>query len=394
MVDFSLNETDQALLKEARVPRQEALDKARYYDDHEDEIPPAPPVDQKGYEAYAKRMVERAKTSGACTPGVFGMVRTVNQTFGGGLPVPRPEGGSGGGLGNASLRAAGTDEQKKKWGRVNLAMANTEPGCGSDSKAIETTAVRDGDEWVLNGEKIFVTGGVRCQGVVVWATIDRDAGRGGIKSFVVMKGTPGFDLQKKEKKMCIRASDTAAFVLKDCRVPRENLLGLDEEVKTGGGGFKGLMKTFNMTRPGVAAGGTGNVNSAYQFVAEALRKEGVEIDWEAGPHKQSAVQEKMIELETQIEAAALTIYRATWLAEKGQPNNLESSVAKAKGGDVSRTGAQLAIELLGAIGITHDQLVEKAFRDARITDIYEGTGEINRLVTARAILNYGSADLM
>ncbi len=194
--------------------------------------------------------------------------------------------------------------------------------------------------------------------------------------------------------MGIRASDTAAFVLKDCRVPPENLLGLDEEVKTGGGGFKGLMKTFNMTRPGVAAGGTGNVNAAYQFVTEVLRKEGVEIDWEAGPHKRSAVQEKMIELETQIEAAALTVYRATWLAEKGKPNNLESSVSKAKGGDVSRTGAQLAIEVLGAIGITHDQLVEKAFRDARITDIYEGTGEINRLVTARAILNYSSADLM
>ncbi|MEE8398184.1 MAG: acyl-CoA dehydrogenase family protein [Desulfobacterales bacterium] len=394
MVDFSLNETDQTLLDEARVPRQEILDRARYYDYHEDEISPDPPTDQKGYEAYVKTMGDRAKTSGACTPGVFGMVRIVNQIFGSGAPIPRPEGGAGGGLGNASLRAAGTDEQKKKWGKMNLAMANTEPGCGSDSKAIETTAVRDGDEWVLNGEKIFVTGGIRCQGVVVWATIDKSAGRGGIKSFVVMKGTPGFDLQKKEKKMGIRVSDTAAFVLKDCRVPRANVLGLDEDVKTGGGGFKGLMKTFNMTRPGVAAGGTGHVNSAFHFVTEALKKEGVEVDWETGSHRRSAVQEKMIELETQIEASALTIYRATWLAEKGQPNNLESSVSKAKGGDVSRTGAQLAIELLGAIGITHDQLVEKAFRDARITDIYEGTGEINRLVTARAILNYGSADLM
>ena len=394
MVDFSLSETDQQLLDEARIPRQEALDRARYYDLNEEEIPPDPPTDQKGYEAYVKKMTDRAKTPGACTPGVYGMVRSVNQVFGGGQVVPRREGGTGGGLGNASLRAAGTDEQKKKWGRSFLAMANTEPGCGSDSKAVETTAVLDGDEWVLNGEKIFVTGGIRCEGVVVWATIDPSAGRGGIKSFVVMKGTPGFELQKKEKKMGIRASDTAAFVLKDCRIPRENLLGLDEEVKTGGGGFKGLMKTFNMTRPGVAAGGMGNVNAAYQFVLDALRKEGVEIDWEAGPHGRSAVQEKMIELESQIEAAALTIYRATWLAEKGRPNNLESSVSKAKGGDVSRTGAQLAVELLGAVGITHDQLVEKAFRDARITDIYEGTGEINRLVTARAILNYGSADLM
>jgi len=394
MVDFSLNETDRQFLAEARQRREENISNARYYDDHEDEIMPDQKPDQKAFEAYVKRNMDRTKQPGACTPGLFGMVQTVNQTFGGGIRPPRPEGGAGGGLGNASLRAAGTDEQKKKWGRTNLAMANTEPGCGSDSKAIETTAVRDGDEYILNGEKIFVTGGIRCQGVVVWATLDRNAGRGAIKSFVVMKGTPGFELQKNEKKMGIRASDTAAFVLKDCRVPRENLLGLDEGIKTGGGGFKGLMKTFNMTRPGVAAGRTGNVNSAFQFAIEALEKEGIAVDWEAGAHKRTAVQEKIIELESQIEAAALTIYRATWLAERGKPNNLESSVSKAKGGDVSRTGAQLAIELLGAIGITHDQLVEKAFRDARITDIYEGTGEINRLVTARAILNYGSADLM
>lgn len=394
MVDFSLNEADQQILEEARQHREENIKKARYYDDNEEEIMPDPPADQKAFEAYAKKYADRAKQPGATSPGVFGMVRTINRTFGGGIQVPRPEGGMGGGLGNASLRAAGTDEQKKKWGRTNLAMANTEPGCGSDSKAIETTAVRDGDEYILNGEKIFVTGGIRCQGVVVWASLDVTAGRGAIKSFVVMKGTPGFELQKKEKKMGIRASDTAAFVLKDCRVPRENLLGLDEEIRTGGGGFKGLMKTFNMTRPGVAAGGTGNVKSAYQFVLEALRKEGVEVDWETGSHRRSAIQDKMIELEGQIEAAALTVYRATWLAEKGKPNNLESSVSKAKGGDVSRAGAQLAIELLGAIGITHDQLVEKAFRDARICDIYEGTGEINRLVTARAILNFSSADLM
>lgn len=394
MVDFSLNEMDQQMLDDVRQYREENIKSARYYDENEEEVMPDQPPDQKAFEAYVKKNTERAKQPGACTPGVYGMVRTINQTFGGGIRPPRPEGGVGMGLGNASLRAAGTDEQKKKWGKTFLAMANTEPGCGSDSKAIETTAVRDGDAYILNGEKIFVTGGIRCEGVVVWATLDKSAGRGAIKSFVVMKGTPGFELQKKEKKMGIRASDTAAFVLKDCRVPRDNLLGMDDEIRTGGGGFKGLMKTFNMTRPGVAAGGTGNVNSAYEFAVEALKKEGIEVDWESGPHRRTATQDKIIELATQIEAAALTVYRATWLAEKGKPNNLESSVSKAKGGDVSRTGAQLAIELLGAVGITQDQLVEKAFRDARITDIYEGTGEINRLVTARAILNYGSADLM
>lgn len=390
MVDFTLNEKDEEILNEIRRQGLVRRKYARYYDEHEDEIPPAELPEAKDFDHIPKMYLDRAKHEGACTPAAFGILAAIQGSWGGGVPLRTGNTA----LGNASLRAAGTEEQKKKWENTMLAMANTEPGCGSDSKAIETTAVLDGDEWVLNGEKIFVTSGIRCKGVVVWATIDPSAGRGGIKAFVVMKGTPGFELVKKEKKMGIRASDTAAFVMKDCRVPRENLLGLDEEVKTGGGGFKGLMKTFNMTRPGVAAGGTGNILACQEFVTEALKKEGIEVDWEAGPHRRSATQQKMIELESQIEAATLATLRAAWLIDKGKANNLESAVSKAKGGDVARTGAQLAIELLGAVGITRDQLVEKRFRDARITDIYEGTGEINRLITARAILNYHSADLM
>ena len=163
---------------------------------------------------------------------------------------------------------------KRKNGETKfLAMAITEPGCGSDSKAIETTAELDGDEWVLNGEKIFVTSGIKSEGLVIWATLDRSQGRGAIKSFLVMKGTPGMELAKKEKKLGIRASDTAAFVLKDCRVPRENLLGGNEEiVKKKGGDFKGLMQTFNMTRPGVGALGTGNVNHSYKVILEELQE--------------------------------------------------------------------------------------------------------------------------
>ncbi|MBU4317442.1 MAG: acyl-CoA dehydrogenase family protein [Proteobacteria bacterium] len=396
MVDFSLNETDQKILEEVKKLAKATEKNSRYWDEHEEEVRP---MGQKVPEAEAfsyifDMMKDRDKKEGACSPMLYQMTQSMNQGLGDGL-MSIMSGQRNWALGNASLQATGTPEQQAKWGNTLLAMANTEPGCGSDSKAIETTAVLDGDEWVLNGEKIFVTTGILCQGLVVWATIDKSAGRGGIKSFVVMKGTPGFQLEKKEKKLGIRSSDTAAFVLKNCRIPRENLLGLDEEVKQkGGGGFKGLMKTFNMTRPMVSAGGIGNVNAAYDFVQEAMKKEGIEMDWEAGPFKRTGVQDKMIELESQIQAASLSTLRAAWLAEKGQPNNLESAMCKAKGGEVSRTGAQLAIELLGALGITQDQLVEKAFRDARITDIYEGTGEINRLVVARAILGYSSEDLM
>lgn len=391
MVDFSLNEKDQEILDELRKEGMAIRKHARYYDDHEEEVPPNEFPEAKEYDHIIKLIMERGKHEGASTATVFGLLAAIQRSWGDSMMSLRT---ANAGLGNASLAAAGTDEQKKKWGATFLAMANTEPGCGSDSKAIETTAVLDGDEWVLNGEKIFVTSGIKCKAVVIWATLDKSAGRGAIKAFVVEKGTPGFELAKKEKKLGIRASDTTVFVMKDCRVPRENLLGLDEKIKTGGGGFKGLMKTFNITRPVVAATGTGAILACYEFAVDALKKEGVEVDWEAGPHKRSATQQQMIELDSQLEAAILTTLRATWLMDKGKPNNVESSVCKAKGGDVCRRGAQIAMELLGAIGITHDQLVEKWYRDSRITDIYEGTGEINRLVTARAILNYSSADLM
>ena len=190
-----------------------------------------------------------------------------------------------GGLGNAALRASGTPDQQSRWGGKTLAMAITEPGCGSDSKAVQTTATLDGDEWVINGEKIFVTTGCRAEGVVVWATISKTAGRAGIKSFIVMKGTPGFEVTHKEKKLGIRADDTAAYVFRDCRIPRDHLLGGDESIpKEGAGGFKGVMKTFNMTRPAVAAIGLGIAQAALDFTRDALAGEGVEVDWSAGTH--------------------------------------------------------------------------------------------------------------
>ncbi|MCP4755842.1 MAG: acyl-CoA dehydrogenase [Proteobacteria bacterium] len=392
MVDFSINEKDQEVLDEGSRFKAVTEKYARYYDDNEEELVPQEFPEAKDWDHLPMLNMERMQAEGVTKPATFSLLQEITNCMGTGNISLRE---MRYGLGNAALMAAGTDEQKKKWGQTFLAMAITEPGCGSDSKAIETTAELDGDHWILNGEKIFVTSGIKCEGLVVWATLDRSQGRGAIKSFLVEKGTPGFELAKKEKKLGIRASDTAAFVLKNCRIPRENLLGGNEEiVQKKGGGFKGLMATFNMTRPGVGAGGTGVVNHSYRIINEELKKEGVEVDWELGPQKRTALQEKLVELGAQIESSALTVYRAAWLTDCGKPNNLESSVCKAKGGDVSRYGAQLALEILGATGITHDLLVEKAFRDARITDIYEGTGEINHLIIARALLGYSSADLM
>jgi len=298
------------------------------------------------------------------------------------------------GLGNSALQAAGTDEQKRKWGHLILAMAITEPGCGSDPSLVRTTATLDGDHWVLNGEKIFVTTGCRADGVVVWATVDRAAGRAGIKSFIVLKGAPGFTVAHKEKKLGIRADDTAAYAFQDCRIPRDQLLGGDESIPTeSSGGFRGVMKTFNMTRPMVAAIGLGMAEAALDFTRDALREAGIAITYGPGLQAQPAVAERFIRLEALFDAAKLATLRASWLADQGQSNNMEASIAKAKAGAAVREITQGCIEILGPMAISRAHLLEKWFRDVRITDIYEGTGEIQRLIIARTLLGYGRDEL-
>jgi acyl-CoA dehydrogenase len=248
---------------------------------------------------------------------------------------------------------------------------------------VQTTAVLDEatDEWVLNGEKIFVTTGCRAQGAVVWATIDRSAGRAGIKSFLVEKGAPGFTVSGKEKKLGIRADDTAAYVFDNCRIPRGNLLGGKEEIpKESSGGFRGVMKTFNMTRPAVAVIGLGMAEAALDFTRDALREAGIVVEYGPGIAAQSAAAQRFLELEALYEASLLTVLRAAWLSDQGQPNNLESSICKAKAGAAVREITQGCIELLGPMAASREHLLEKWFRDVRITDIYEGTGEIQRLI--------------
>lgn len=192
----------------------------------------------------------------------------------------------GQGLGNAAIAAVSTPEQMEKYGDKWAAMAITEPASGSDSGSIQTTAELDGDEWVLNGEKIFVTCADRCDAVVVWATIDKEAGKGGIKSFIVEKGTPGFKLEHLEHKLGIRASDTGTFVLNNCRIPKDNILG-SAEVKQGTEGFKGVMKTFDNTRPMVAAMSNGVAGAAIDFTKEKLQEAGYKLDYSKNPNNVS-----------------------------------------------------------------------------------------------------------
>jgi len=313
------------------------------------------------------------------------------------LQTPNP------GLGGAAISAVGTDEQKEKflkrfstgkpkWG----AMAITEPGAGSDSAAITTTAVLDEEtrEWILNGEKIFVTQGKSAvedsEGfVVVWATLDRKAGRAGIKSFVVDYHTPGMTVTKVEDKLGILASDTAAIVFEDCRIPYENLLG-SPEVKTG---FKGAMATFDATRPLVAASAIGIGRAAVEFVKEVFEKEGIPIRYGIAPNKLTARERDIMWMESQLQAAKLLTWKAASMADAGIPNNLEASMCKAKAGLAVTLVTQKAIELMGPLGYSKKELLEKWLRDAKINDIFEGTGQINMLVVARRILGYSSKQL-
>jgi acyl-CoA dehydrogenase len=281
-------------------------------------------------------------------------------------------------------------------------MAITEPGAGSDAAAIETTAELDGDEWVLNGTKIFCTAGEGASQVdggfvVVWATVDRSAGRAGIKSFVVPAGTPGMSLVGLEKKLGIRASDTATLRFENCRVPRENLLGSAEVKKRSAGsgdkGFKGAMATFDFSRPIVAAMAVGVGRAALDLLKEELEREGVELRYDAPPTQLTALERDVMRMEAELQAARLLTWRAAAMTSLGRPNNLEASMAKAKAGLAVTWITQKAVEWLGPRGYSQKLLAEKWMRDAKINDIYEGTQQINQLIVARRILDYSSAML-
>jgi acyl-CoA dehydrogenase len=315
------------------------------------------------------------------------------------LSIPNP------GLGGAAIGAAGTPEQKErflkhfhegkpKWG----AMAITEPHFGSDSKQVATTARRDGDEWVLNGTKIFCTSGYRAldlsEGfVVVWATLDKMKGRPAIKSFVVPAGTPGVKVTKLEDKMGIRASDTAQITLEDARIPADNILGTPEIVEKERAGFKGVMATFDATRPIVAASGIGVARAALEFLKNTLREGGTELRYEAGAGEMTVLEKEVMDMEANLHAARLLTWRACNMMDCGERNSREASMCKAKAGLVVTRVTQKCVELMGPLGFSRKLLLEKWMRDAKITDIYEGTQQINQMIVARSILGYSSAEL-
>ena len=302
------------------------------------------------------------------------------------LSVPRQ------GLGNAAISSVASREQLEKLGKdVWAAMAITEPGFGSDSAAVTTTAKLDGDEYVINGEKIYVTAGSRATHIVVWATLDKSLGRAAIKSFIVPREHPGVTVERLEDKLGIKASDTAAIRFDNARIPKENLLGSPEiEVEKG---FAGVMETFDNTRPVVAAMAVGIARAALEELRKILTEGGVEISYDKPSHAQSAPAAEFLRMESDWESAYLLMVRSAWQADNNIPNSKEASMGKAKAGRVASDITLKAVELAGTVGYSEQTLLEKWARDSKILDIFEGTQQIQQLVVARRLLGLSSAEL-
>lgn len=299
----------------------------------------------------------------------------------------------GPGLGGPPVRASGTPEQKERffsifrdmsdqlrWGAYGL----TEPGAGSDVSAIRTTCKREGDHWVLNGRKCYITNGARASWTVIFATVDPALGRAGHRAFVVEKGTPGFSVGKIEDKMGLRANETAELVLEDCRVPAANLLGGEEQYQSKEG-FMTAMKTFDNTRPLVAAMACGIGRAAYEYARDFVKEHyvlGRPIP------RYAALAERLARIGRSLEAARALVWKSVWMADMSQPNAKEASMAKAAAGQAAIRACIDAIEICGAHGTlaTDHALLEKWFRDIKVYDIFEGTGQIQRVVISKRLV--------
>jgi acyl-CoA dehydrogenase len=316
---------------------------------------------------------------------VLGMMELCWGDVGLALTIPRQ------GLGNAALSAVGTSEQKAQFGKKWIAMAITEPNAGSDSAAIRASARLDGEQWVINGEKIFVTAGERADAVIVWATIDPSFGRAAIKSFLVPKGTAGMKVVRLDHKLGIRASDTATIVFDDCRVPKGNIIG-SAEIETSKS-FAGVMRTFDNTRPVVAAMACGVARAAIERARELLQTVPGAATNTRSPWTGSHAEAELARLEAELEVARLLTLKAAWMADNRIPNSLEASMAKAKAGRMVTEVTLCCVALCGASGYAETELLEKWARDAKILDIFEGTQQIQMLVVARRVLGKTSAEL-
>jgi alkylation response protein AidB-like acyl-CoA dehydrogenase len=286
-------------------------------------------------------------------------------------------------LSSAHIFLAGNEEQKRRFltplarGEKVGCWGLTEPGSGSDAGGMRTTAARDGDHWVLNGSKTFITNGRIADTAVVMAVTNRSAGKKGISAFVIERGTPGFKAGKKEDKLGVRSSDTSELVFEDCRVPNANLVGCE------GMGFVDTLKILDKGRIGIAAFSVGiaqaALDAALRYAAERKQFGHPIADFQA-------IQIKIAEMATRVDAARLLTWRAAALADAGRTHTAEASMAKLFASEASVEIALEAIQIHGGYGYLKEYPVERYLRDAKLGTIGEGTSEVQRMVIARELL--------
>jgi acyl-CoA dehydrogenase len=379
MIDFQLTSTDENVLSSAHEQALIGRGYARYYDKHEDELEPAEFPEAKDL-PNPVTLAEEGLSGSSGSRILHSLVML--EIYWGGISLHRSKWG----LGNTVLKTVATPEQFEKWKNHTIAIAITEPGAGSDPANIRTTATfdRETGEWILKGEKIFISQAQSGDAAMVLSRFIAPDGSRGMTTFLVEKGTPGFTVGPQLRKLGIRSHDTCNLLFENCRIPEFN------HIK---GDFKSTMSVFNDSRPMVGAMALGVARASLDFTREKLAERGIEISYRGGMRSRSALVDRFVRLEAIFEAALLTVLRSKWLEQQAVPPKVEASIAKAAGGKAARKITQGCIELLGPEALSEDHPLDRCFRDGRIFDIYEGAGEIQRLIIARSILGYTGRDL-
>ncbi len=376
-ISFALSDEQRALRELAReFAEKEIRPKAAEYDEHQTH--PADVI-AKAHDLGLMNAHVPEEYGGAGLPCFDGMLIGEELYWGcSGIGTSI----SANGLGAGPVILFGTDEQKRTWltplleSPILCSFGLSEPGAGSDVASMKTTAVRRGDEYVLNGSKTFITNAGHAAWTVVFAKTDPSKGHRGMSAFIVPMDTPGVEIEKHLDKMGQRSTDTSAFALTDVVLPAENLLGAE------GDGFKIAMQTLDFTRPGTAAGAVGVAQAAYEH-AVAYAKERVTFDVPIAMHQ--GVNFLIADMATEIEASRLLTWQAAWMIDQGQRATLYSSFAKRFSADTAMKVTTDAVQIFGGYGYIKEYPVEKLMRDAKLFQIYEGTSQIQRLVIAKEI---------
>jgi acyl-CoA dehydrogenase len=387
MIDFTLTKGQEAAREYAHQVALEEMRPISLECDRTEQIPQSFFVNmqRRFWGGAAAQGRQQAREGEERQGNVYSMVAQEEMAWGDAAlstAIPGP------GLAGPPILAQGTPEQQARflaqyldgelrWG----ALALTEPGIGSDVAGMSTTAVLDGDEWVLNGHKHYITNGARADLVITFATIDKSLGREGIRPFVVSKGTPGLVVGRIEEKMGLRASQTAELIYENCRIPKDNLLSGRESSKKAG--FKAAMGTLDATRPMVGALAIGIARAAHEATCAWLKEE---LPAGFPARKRHAMEEELEELGQELEMARFLVWRAAWMADQRIPNSKEASMSKAYAGALVMKITATAVEFTApGTNTERKQLIARWFRDAKVFDIFEGTAQVQRLVIARRL---------